>query len=105
MAKRESNKTKSNAVLFELVMLQMCYKSVTPFNQFTIVFKVNVNVANCLQILLHGHSLITFAQAQFFSDIISHHVIISLLSGKFRSRCMKNPSNGFQFCGGGELPL
>ena len=40
----------------------------------------------------------TFAQAQFYSDLISHNVIIPLLSGEFCSRCMIQRSTATLQC-------
>lgn len=53
-----------------------------------IVIKVNVNINQSSEMASKKHRLISFAQAQFCSDLMSQGVITSLLSCKFCSRCM-----------------
>ena len=45
-------------------------------------------VAYRLRVRFSGHCLISFAQTHFYSDMISHHVIITLSSDKICSWCM-----------------
>ena len=91
-AKRQRNKWKADAVLFELadVANALWCKSVTSFNQSKRCYH---GQRQYLPILFRDrfwrHRLIAFAQAQFNSDLISYnYVIIPLLSGEFCSRCM-----------------